>query len=146
MRQNLNLIPSKLEMNVMCSRCGRGMAEESPKLNANYWLLNVFTLTKTNRKNSDNKIMVSSQVWLMLTIPALRKLSQEDHCKFKASLNNKAEFYRVGQMRLSLKKAKNKSKIRVGIIFFQFCLCVSWIINSFSTCTQRTLFKYKTNF
>lgn len=87
MRQNLNLIPSKLEMNVMCSRCGRGMAEESPRLNANYWLL-----TKTNRKNSDNKIMVSSRVWLMLTIPALRKLSQEDHCEFKASLNKIAEF------------------------------------------------------
>lgn len=68
------------------------MAEESPKLNANYWLLNVFKLTKTNRKNSDNKILVSSQVWLMLTIPALRKLSEEDHCEFKASLNNIAEF------------------------------------------------------
>lgn len=74
MMQNLNLIPSKLEMNVICSRCGGGMAEESPRLNANYWLLNVFKLTKTNRKNSDNKIMVSSQ-WLMLTIPDLRKLS-----------------------------------------------------------------------
>lgn len=92
MMQNLNLIPSKLEMNVMCSRCGRGMAEESPKLNANYWLLSVFTLTKTNRKNSDNKIMVSSRVCLLLTIPALGKLSQEDHCEFKASLNNIAEF------------------------------------------------------
>lgn len=87
----MNLIPSKLEMNVMCSRCGRGMAEESPKLNANHWLLNVFKLMKTN-KNSDDKIKVSSQVWLMLTIPALRKLSQEDLCEFKASLNNIAEF------------------------------------------------------
>lgn len=44
------------------------------------------------------------------------------------------------------KKKINKSKIRVGIIFFQFNLCVTWIINSFSTSTQRTLLKYKTNF
>lgn len=82
--QNLNLIPSKLEMNMMCLSCVSGMAEESPKLNANYWLLNVFKLMKTNRKNSDNKILVSSQVWLMLIIPALRKLSQENHCELKA--------------------------------------------------------------
>lgn len=71
-------------MNVMCLRYIRGMAEESPKLSANYRLLNVFKLRKTNRKNSDNKIWVSSWVWLMLIIPALRKLSQEDHCEFKA--------------------------------------------------------------
>lgn len=67
-------------------------------------------MTKTNR-NSDSKVMVSSRVWLMLTIPALRKLSQGDHCEFEANLNNIAEFwvragYRRGQMRLFVKKEK----------------------------------------
>lgn len=51
-----------------------------------------------------------------------------------------------GTNKTFLKKAKSKSEIRVGIIFFQFDWCVTWIINSFSTSIQRTSFKYKTNF
>lgn len=39
--QNLNWIISKLEINVMCQKCHRGMAEMSLKQNTNYWVLGV---------------------------------------------------------------------------------------------------------